>query len=158
MEKAVVVNRKKRAYILHQQYDKTIFIYPDHHEHHTLSAVEWLNDVTIHHGSSLNGRIEAFHALTGSQQKAAILLSERSLDIYFPLRGLHAKENIWVYYNKLITYHASGSKFTRLIFDKGLEYEVPFDYRTIKSQMQRCKTLIEALQANRLLPLSYVDS
>lgn len=153
MEKAVVVNREARAYVLHQQYDKTIFTYPDRDEEHTFTVLEWLNEVTIHYGSSVNGRIDAFHALTGSYQKAAILLSERSLDIYFPLRGLKAKENIWIYYNKLITFHSCGNKYTRLIFDKGLTYEVPFDYRTIKAQMHRCKIFIDALRDNYMVSI-----
>lgn len=148
MEHVADASRLLRPLIIAQEYDKTVFHFnTDEKVNFSFRAMEWLDEVTTHFGSSLEGRMKSFHTLIGTSQKAGVLLSEHSLEMYFPLRGLSAKENYWVHYNELMSAQSYGKKNTLLQFRNGLQFAVPFDSRTVKLQIKRCRKYIECIVA-----------
>lgn len=152
MEHAADANRVLRPLIICQEYDKTVFHFNENEKlSFSFLAMEWLDEVTTHFGSSLEGRMKSFHKLIGTSQKAGVLLSEHSLEMYFPLRGLSAKENYWIHYNELMAAQSYGKKNTLLHFRNGLQFEVPFDSRTVKLQIKRCRKYIECIVAEHHL-------
>lgn len=108
------------------------------------SALQYLESMCLMHGSSLQGRIDAFRYITHTSQKSAVMVSEISQDLYFPIISMHAKDCIWIHYNSIV--HVSGkTDHTDILFDKGISMNIPASLRTIKLQMKRCEEYLSIL-------------
>lgn len=135
------------------------FVILEHYEHCTLignttvevdtSALTLLNEMCLCHGSSVKGRIDAFKHYTNAKQKPAILISEITLQMYFPLQSSSHHENIWLAYNQIVSYHRKDVDHTEILFDSGFTYIVPFSYRVIQAQMNRCTEFTIKLRESR---------
>lgn len=104
----------------------------------------YLDDLCMNHGSSMNGRKTAFCKLTGAVQKACIMISERSQEIYMPLLSDQNPENIWVLYQAIVSVRKSEKGCT-VVFENGMRQEFPVDPRVIRLQMKRCSAFLDKI-------------
>ncbi len=109
------------------------------------AAVQWLHEHCLHNGSSLQGRIDSFRAMTATVQKSAVLVSERTGLLYFPLFSMHDENCIWVRHDAVLSYSARGAAETQLLFMGGTRYTVPVNRRVIKGQIERCERFLEKI-------------
>ena len=109
-----------------------------------------LNRFCLQSGSSLSGRIESFCELLHVRQKAAVLISEKSGHMYFPLTGMKQPGCIWVSYNDLFRYRAMGPGRSVLVFADGTRQEVDCNIRVIRKQASRCEAYLNLLQAEEV--------
>lgn len=105
-----------------------------------------LNRFCLRSGSSLSGRIESFCELLQVRQKAAVLISEKSGHMFFPLTGMKQPGCIWVSYNDLFHFRSNGPDRTILIFTDGTRQEVECNIRVIRKQANRCEAYLNLLQ------------
>ncbi len=153
MEEAVVASKQERPNVIESNDKTSKFIFDENQQsEHNFSTLVWLEEVVLSFGSNVKGRIASFQKLTKAKQKSAILLSESSMNIYFPVRGLNSQENYWLFYNSIYAYHANGSDKTNVYFSNGFIYEVPVNYRVIASQMKRCDLFNKCLNENKIRP------
>ncbi len=97
-------------------------------------------------GSSLRGRRDAFRFLTGAVQKAAVLISERSQLIYFPLTGNRDPGQIWICYNDVLSCHSAPCG-SRIRFCSAAEVFIPCGMRVVGGQMKRCESMLEKINS-----------
>lgn len=86
--------------------------------------------------------MEACRHFLSITQKACLLISERSEEVYFPIRGLKDKDNEWFLFSSIVTYHSVSDNSTELIFKDGTRTVTDVNYRTVKMQIERCKKLL----------------
>ena len=108
----------------------------------SISAKDYLNELCLRHCSTLEGRMEACRHFLSITQKACLLISERSEEVYFPIRGLKDKDNEWFLFSSIVTYHSVSDNSTELIFKDGTRTVTDVNYRTVKMQIERCKKLL----------------
>ena len=77
------------------------------------------------------------------------MISEQTMNMYFPIRGKDNPENVFVYFNKVMDIQQTKNNHTRIYFGNGYSYEVACDYRTVKSQMKRCDQFIHTVMQNK---------
>ncbi len=151
MAEAVVASKHERPNVIESKYKTSIFIFDAEHKvEHSFTTLDWLEEIVLSFGSNLKGRMASFQELTNTKKKSAILISELSMNIYFPLRGLSSQENFWLLYDSIYAYHANGSYKTTIHFLNGLVYEAPVNYRIVASQMKRCELYCKLLIANKM--------
>lgn len=109
------------------------------------SIIKYFEDRCIEHLSTYEGRIKACKKTLNISQKAPLLISELTMELWFPALSDKKKENIWINYNEVLDFMSKSSYETLIIFKSGYKYIVPFNYRIIKNQMDRCKRLLERL-------------
>ena len=109
------------------------------------NTLQFLNDLCIKHGSTYKGRIDACKSLLNINQKVPLLISELTLEIWFPILSSKNKDNIWLNYNEILSYKATQDNKTIFKFKNGYTYEIPFNSRIIKNQMMRCEELIKKM-------------
>ncbi len=162
MVEAVAASKSERPNVIESKNKSCLFMFDEkHYLEHLFSAKDWLEDVVLSFGSNVKGRMASFRKLTNSKMKSAVLLSEVSMEIYFPIRGLQSKDNIWLLYNQIMAYHASDSQTTNVHFANGFIYKVPVNYRVIASQMKRCNLYKKQIENNKLHSLqknSYIKN
>ena len=107
-----------------------------------ISATDYLNELCLRHCSTLEGRLEACRHFLSITQKACLLISERSEEVYFPVKGLKDRDNEWFLFSSVVTYHSLSDNSTELIFKDGTRKVTDVNYRTVKMQMERCKQLL----------------
>lgn len=157
MGKAVVASKEERPNVIESKYRTSNFIFDaEHNEQHPFATLDWLEEIVLSFGSNVKGRMASFQKLTNTKKKSAILLSELSMNIYFPVKGLSSSENYWLLYDCIYAYHANGSNKTNVHFSNGLVYEVPVNYRIIASQMKRCDLYNKCLYANKIRPTTKI--
>lgn len=104
----------------------------------------YLNALCLLHGSSLEGRKSAFKELTGAVQKACILISERSQEIYMPVLSDQNPENIWILYSSVVSCRKSEQGCI-VVFQDGTRKEFHVDPRVIRQQMKRCSVFLDKI-------------
>ena len=109
------------------------------------NSLQFLNDLCIKHGSTYKGRIDACKRLLNINQKVPLLISELTLEIWFPILSAKNKDNIWLNYNEILSYKAIDNNKTIIKFKNGYRYEIEYNSRIIKNQMMRCEELINKL-------------
>lgn len=104
-----------------------------------------LNQWCMLHGSTLEGRRKAACANLYITQKAPILISEITRDIFFPTSALRNQKCIWINYRGVedIT---REERSTRIIFRNGSELLIELEIRAIKRSMRLCKQYLQFLQ------------
>lgn len=143
MTNVVVANEK--LLLIEESYQTTKCIFETKALTYHVSALEVLEDMCLKYGSTVKGRMDAFKKITNTKQKPAVLISESTMDLYFPLRSPTSKENTWVLFDAIISYHSFANKQTKLILQNQGEYIVPYDYRTVQNQILRCSQYIKKL-------------
>lgn len=104
----------------------------------------FLNDLCLQHGSSLEGRRTSFKALTGAVQKACVLLSERSQEIYMPLLSDQNPDNIWLLYHAVMSVK-KAERGCAVLFADGNRKVFPVDPRVVRLQMKRCAEFLNKI-------------
>lgn len=95
----------------------------------------------IANACTIKGRQDAAIVLFGWKRKLPVLISETSREIWFPLAGSMARENIWLAYDTVFSFHRLSDYETRIVFVNGGEAVVPYNVRTVRMQMRRCEEM-----------------
>ena len=86
--------------------------------------------------SSLSDIINTTKRLINIKSKSPIIVEESRNIIFFPLKSIRDKCNIWISYNNLEKYIKSGDK-TIFIFNNKKEVIIDFSYYIIDNQVTR---------------------
>lgn len=122
-----------------------LFIYKDSITENTFTSLDWFEKECLLHACTLKGRKDAFRKITGTSQKPAILLSEIDRILYFPLLGEKAINNIYIQYEQVVKIKSISYKKTRIYFINGYQYDVNYNHRIIKLQLQKCEQFLKRI-------------
>lgn len=115
-------------------------------EHIAESAESLFDRWCVSYGSTLDGRMEAVRRMTGKRTKVPLLIRERDVLLFFPLRSLYTEgENYWINDNQLAAVLPERRTAAHLIFMNGFKAEVPYDIRIIRRQQEICRKLRDSL-------------
>ena len=87
-------------------------------------------------GSSLNDRVNMTKRLINIKSKSPIIIEESRDIIFFPLKSIRDKCNIWISFNNLEKFIKSGDK-TIFYFKGNKQVEIDFSYYIIDNQVTR---------------------
>ena len=87
-------------------------------------------------GSSLNDRVNMTKRLINIKSKSPIIIEESRDIIFFPLKSIREKCNIWISFNNLLKFVKSGDK-TIFYFKGNKQVEIDFSYYIIDNQVTR---------------------
>lgn len=87
-------------------------------------------------GSSLNDRVNMTKRLINIRSKSPIIIEESRDIIFFPLKSIRDKCNIWISFNNLEKFIKSGEK-TIFYFKGNKQVEIDFSYYIIDNQVTR---------------------
>lgn len=87
-------------------------------------------------GSSLNDRVNMTKRLINIKSKSPIIIEESRDIIFFPLKSIRDKCNIWISFNNLEKFVKSGDK-TIFYFKGNKQVEIDFSYYIIDNQVTR---------------------
>ena len=99
-------------------------------------------------GSSLTDRVNMTKRLININSKSPIVIEESRNIIFFPLKSIRDKCNIWISFNNLEKYVKSENK-TTFIFNSGKEVIVDFSYYIIDNQVTRSLMLDYEIKKRR---------
>ena len=99
-------------------------------------------------GSSLNDRVNMTKRLININSKSPIIIEDSRNIIFFPLKSVREKCNIWISYNNLEKYIKSGDK-TIFYFKDNKEIIMDFSYYIIDNQVTRSLMLDYELKKRR---------
>ena len=86
--------------------------------------------------------------LINIKSKSPIIIEESRNIVFFPLKSIRDKCNIWISFNNLEKYVKSGDK-TVFIFKNGKEVIIDFSYYIIDNQVTRSLMLDYELKKRR---------
>ncbi|NLH63689.1 MAG: hypothetical protein GX478_05800 [Erysipelotrichaceae bacterium] len=104
-----------------------------------------LAEECLMHGSSLSGREESFRYLTGSRQKAAVLVSEEPQELWFPTLSKKNKECIWISYFHVVKAFSAPFNQCEVLFDNGMRIALNCSSHTIGLQIKRCHMFLQKI-------------
>ena len=87
-------------------------------------------------GSSLNDRVNMTKRLINIKSKSPIIIEESRDIIFFPLKSIRDKCNIWISFNNLEKFVKSEDK-TIFYFKGNKQVEIDFSYYIIDNQVTR---------------------
>ena len=99
-------------------------------------------------GSSLTERVNMTKRLINVNSKSPIIVEESRNIIFFPLKSVREKCNIWISFNNLEKYIKKGDK-TLFIFKNGKEVSIDFSYYIIDNQVTRSLMLDYEIKKRR---------
>ena len=99
-------------------------------------------------GSSLNDRVNMTKRLINISSKSPIIVEESRKIIFFPLKSIRDKCNIWISFNNLEKYNKSLDK-TIFYFKNKKEVIIDFSYYIIDNQVTRSLMLDYELKKRR---------
>lgn len=99
-------------------------------------------------GSSLNDRVNMTKRLVNIKSKSPIVIEESRNIIFFPLKSIREKCNIWISFNNLEKYVKDGDK-TMFIFKNKKQVVIDFSYYIIDNQVTRSLMLDYELKKRR---------
>lgn len=102
-------------------------------------------------GSSLNERINTTNRLVKLKTKTPLIIEESRHIIFFPLKSIREKNNIWISFNNLDKYEKNNTS-TVLTFKGNKTVVVDFSYYIVDNQVTRSLILDYELQ-NRIKSL-----
>ncbi len=108
-------------------------------------ASDILEEKCLRNGSSLKGRMDSFRYLLHIVQKPAVLISEVTGEIWFPLVSMNQPDCIWLRYDAILDVRSSDDHQCAVIFFSGYRQTLDFDPRVIRQQMKRCRQFLELL-------------
>ncbi len=112
------------------------------------SSYKLINQSCKFFGSNLKERIKMTNRLINVSIKSPIIIEERRNIIFFPLRSVREKVNIWISFNNLLKYEKQDN-FTVLYFNGGKVISLDFSYYIIDNQVTRCMILDYELNKRR---------
>ena len=99
-------------------------------------------------GSSLSDRVNMTKRLVGIKSKSPIIVEDSRNIIFFPLKSVRDKCNIWISFNNLEKYVKNGDR-TSFIFKNNKRVVVDFSYYIIDNQVTRSLMLDYELKKRR---------
>jgi competence protein ComK len=99
-------------------------------------------------GSSLSERVNMTKRLVNINSKSPIIIEESRNIIFFPLKSIRDKCNIWISYTNLEKYVKSGDK-TVFHFKDNKQVVIDFSYYIIDNQVTRSLILDYELKKRR---------
>lgn len=99
-------------------------------------------------GSSLTDRVNMTKRLINIKSKSPIIIEDSRNIIFFPLKSIRDKCNIWISFNNLEKYVKFGDK-TTFVFKNGKEEIIDFSYYIIDNQVTRSLMLDYELKKRR---------
>lgn len=99
-------------------------------------------------GSSLQDRVNTTKRLINIASKSPILIEESREIIFFPLKSVRDKNNIWISFNNLDKYIKDNDR-TKLIFKNEKEFFLDFSYYIIDNQVTRSMMLDYVLKKRK---------
>ena len=99
-------------------------------------------------GSSLSDRVNMTKRLININSKYPIVIEETRNIIFFPLKSVREKCNIWISFNNLDKFIKSGSK-TLFYFQNNKQVSIDFSYYIIDNQVTRSLMLDYELKKRR---------
>ena len=99
-------------------------------------------------GSSLVERTNMTKRLINVKSKSPIIIEESRNIIFFPLKSVREKCNIWISFNNLSKFVKNGEK-TVFIFNNGKEVILDFSYYIIDNQVTRSLMLDYEIKKRR---------
>ena len=117
------------------------FIVPD-------SAKNIIDHSCRYFGSSLDERVKATIRLVKMNTKTPILIEESRNIIFFPLRSVREKNNIWISFNNIDKYTKSGAN-TIFKFKCSKKVTIKFSYYIVDNQVTRSLILDYEMQNRR---------
>lgn len=99
-------------------------------------------------GSSLTDRVNMTKRLINIKSKLPIIIEESRNIIFFPLKSIRDKCNIWISYNNLEKYVKSGDK-TVFYFKNNKQVVIDFSYYIIDNQVTRSLMLDYEIKKRR---------
>jgi competence transcription factor ComK len=106
-----------------------------------------LDEKCLANGASAEGRMASFRHVLGVRQKAAVLISELSGEIWFPTVSMKAADCVWLNDSEILSVHAKGPHVSEVVFFDGTKRDLDVDSRTLRLQMKRCRIYLEKLFA-----------
>ena len=104
-----------------------------------------LNRACLHNGSTAEGRMASFRTLLDVKQKAAVLISEVSQEIWFPTLSMNNRECEWICCSSILSVKSVDDHASLITFASGVQASVSCDVRTLRLQIKRCRTYLELL-------------
>ena len=99
-------------------------------------------------GNTLNDRVNITKRLINIKSKSPIIIEDTRNIIFFPLKSVRDKCNIWISFNNLEKYIKKDEK-TVFIFKNGKEVIIDFSYYIIDNQVTRSLMLDYELKKRR---------
>ena len=99
-------------------------------------------------GSSLNDRVNMTKRLINIKSKSPIIIEESRDIIFFPLKSIRDKCNIWISFNNLEKFVKSGNK-TIFYFKGNKQVQIDFSYYIIDNQVTRSLMLDYEIKKRR---------
>lgn len=96
-----------------------------------------INDSCSFYRFSLEYRLSESKKEFNKNYKLPIIIDNEQKIIFFPLKSITSKNNIWVSYNNITTFLRKKNN-TLLIFNDGFSILVPVSYSIISSQVSKC--------------------
>ena len=101
------------------------------------SMLTIINDSCSYYRFSLEYRLYESKEEFKKNYKLPIIIDNVQKIIFFPLKSITSKDNIWVSYNNITTFLRKKNN-TLLIFNDGSSIIVPVNYSIISSQISKC--------------------
>ena len=99
-------------------------------------------------GSSLSDRVNMTKRLVGIKSKSPIIVEDSRNIIFFPLKSVREKCNIWISFNNLEKYVKNGDR-TAFVFKNNKRVVIDFSYYIIDNQVTRSLMLDYELKKRR---------
>lgn len=104
------------------------------------NAKDIINNSCKFFGSSINECIKKTNRLVNISSKSPIIIEESRNIIFFPLKSVREKNNIWISFSNLEKYEKDGN-YTLLYFKGGKKKKLDFSYYIIDNQITRSMML-----------------
>ena len=104
------------------------------------NAKDIINNSCKYFGSSLLECVKKTNRLINISSKTPIIIEESRNIIFFPLKSVREKINIWISFSNLEKYEKNG-KYTILYFKNGKRIKLDFSYYIIDNQITRSMML-----------------
>ena len=116
--------------------DKTKIITLDDEFIINIDSKKIIDNSCKYFGSSLNDRVNTTKRLINIKSKSPIIVEESRNIIFFPLKSVRDKSNIWISFNNLEKYVKLDDR-TKFIFNNKKEIILNFSYYIIDNQVTR---------------------
>lgn len=138
----------KKIYILKYSCERDMSLVIDDKGKETFyndRPLEILNTWCLENGCTTSGRMEAFQLITNTRQKPAVLISERTQDIFFPTASKNNDDCVWINQKYILKIKAVDTDRTEIQFHSGYKLILPLNRRIIQNQISRCEEFISKL-------------
>jgi competence transcription factor ComK len=114
-------------------------------DHIKESPISYIRTLCLNCGSTLEGRIDAFKEITATLQKACVLVSNATNEIYMPTLSMKNRDCIWILYNPVVKVVSAENGYSRILFTDRTDRTVSVSSHVVKSQVNRCDLFINKI-------------